>query len=315
VADQYEAIVVGAGPAGLSAALILGRCCRRTLLCDGGAGRNAASRALHGFLSRDGTPPEELRRIARQQLAAYPTVEVRETLVTEALRTPAGFSVAVTGGERLQGSKLLLATGVLDDLPPIPGLAERWGRSVFPCPYCDAYELRGRSLGVLGRGSAAVAQCRALTTWSDRLALFLDGRPDLDSADREALVGHGIRVVPDRVRALEGAGTALERMRLASGDAVACEALFLSAGQHQRSPLVEQLGCPIVEGCAVRTHEHESTDIPGLYVAGDASENLQLAIVAAAEGAEAGFAINRALVRESFAARAGTPRILPDGSG
>jgi thioredoxin reductase len=223
--------------------------------------------------------------------------------------------VRLTGGDKLQASKLLLATGVLDDLPPIAGLAERWGRSVFPCPYCDAYELRGRSLGVLGWGPAAVAQCRALTTWSDRLALFLDGRTDLDSADREALAGQGVRIVSDRVRALEGAGAALERVRLASGDTVACEALFLSAGQHQRSPLVEQLGCPIVEGCAVRTHEHESTDIPGLYVAGDASENLQLAIVAAAEGAEAGFAINRALVRDSFAARTGTPRILPDGSG
>ena len=313
MAEVYEAIVVGAGPAGLSAALILGRCCRRTLLCDGGEGRNAASRALHGFLSRDGMPPAELRRVARQQLAAYPTVEVREAHVIEALRTPGGFSVQLDSGERLHSSKLLLATGVRDELPPIPGLPERWGRSVFPCPYCDAYELRGGRLGVLGRGEAAAAQCRALTTWSDRVILFLHGRGDLDPADRQALLAYGVQIVTAPVQALEGAGATLERVHLAGGEVVRCEALFLSEGQHQRSPLVEQLGCAIEEGCAVRTHEHESTDIPGLYVAGDASENLQLAIVAAAEGAEAGFAINRALVRESFAAREAAAGALSGG--
>ncbi len=303
--QTYEAIVVGAGPAGLSAALILGRCCRRTLLCDGGEGRNSASRAIHGFLTRDGIPPAELRRIARQQLEPYRSVEVREAQVTDAVRTAEGFQVLLASGERLHTGKLLLATGVTDELPPLPGLAPRWGQSVFPCPYCDAYELRGRRLGVLGRGPAAVAQCRALTTWSQHLVLFLDGRADLPASDRRALGDHGVQIVSAPLRALEGPGTSLESVRLESGEVVACEALFLSEGQHQRSPLVAQLGCRIVDGCAVRTNEHESTDIPGLYVAGDASENLQLAIVAAAEGAEAGFAINRSLVRESFAADRG----------
>jgi thioredoxin reductase len=302
----YQAVIVGAGPAGLSAALILGRCGRRVLLCDGGGGRNDRSLALHGFLTRDGTPPGELRRIARAQLARYQTVELRDVTVTDAGRTSSGFVLQLATGETVHTGKLLLATGVIDELPPIPGLAERWGRTVFPCPYCDAYEFRGRPLGVLGRGPAAVAQARALTTWTDQVTLFLPPGdvPPLDDADRRALPGLGLRIVDRPVRALEGAGPGLEAVRLADGEAVACHALFLSEGQHQRSPLVEQLGCPVVVGCAVNTREHESTDIPGLYVAGDASKNLQLAIVAAAEGAEAGFAINRALVREAVASAA-----------
>ena len=305
-ASRYDAIIVGAGPAGLSAALILGRCCRQVLLCDGGEGRNADSSTLHGFLSREGCSPRELRRIAREQLRPYTTVEIREVLVTDAQRGADGFLLELATGERLRTGKLLLATGVVDELPPIPGLVERWGRSVFPCPYCDAYEFRGRPLGVLGRGPGAVAQARALTTWSDRVALFLDGPTSLTPEDHAALTGQGVEIVERAVRTLEGAGTALARVRLADGGSVPCEALFLSEGQHQRSPLVARLGCRIVDGCAVPTREHESTEIPGLYVAGDASDNLQLAIVAAAEGAEAGFAINRALVRESFAGRTNT---------
>jgi thioredoxin reductase len=296
----YEAIIVGAGPAGLSAALILGRCCRRVLLCDGGPGRNAPSSALHGFLTREGLPPGELVRIGLAQLAPYETIEIRAAVVTDARRTAAGFTLRLSTGERVSTGKLLLATGVIDELPPIPGLAERWGRSVFPCPYCDGYELRGRRLGVLGRGQAVVAQCRALTTWSARVTLFLQGGGTVDVSDREALERHGIEIVETPIRALEGPGATLEQVRLADDRALACDALFLSEGQHQRSPLVEQLGCRPGENAAVPTKEHESTDIPGLFVAGDASDNLQLAIVAAAEGAEAGFAINRALVRETF---------------
>jgi thioredoxin reductase len=313
VPGMYDAIIVGAGPAGLSAALILGRCCRRVLVCDGGQGRNAASSALHGFLSRDGLPPAELRRIAREQLRPYETVELREALVTDAQRTDGAFAVELSTGERVQAGKLLLATGVLDELPPIPGLAERWGRTVFPCPYCDAYEFRDRSLGVLGRAPAAVAQARALTTWSHRVTLFCHGSTDLGADDRKALQGHGIAVVDPPVRALEGAGTTLEGVRLADGQLVACAALFVSQGQQQRSPLAGRLGCRPAEGCAIETQEHESTHIPGLYVAGDASDNLQLAIVAAAEGAEAGFAINRPGVPRPVC-RAGVERSRRPGS-
>ncbi len=300
-AGGFEVIIVGGGPAGLSAALLLGRCCRRVLVCDAGQARNSGSRAMFGFLGRDGTPPAELRRAAREQLSRYPSVQLRDVMVTDARRQqPDGFFVDLASGERLACRKLLLATGMVDEIPGVPGLRERWGQSVFPCPYCDAFEFRGRPLGVLGRGADAVAECRALTTWSDRVLLVAGGPAQISEPDRHRLERQGIEILEAPVLALEGAETRLERLRLADGRAVPCEALFVAEGQRQRSPLVGKLGCRLGTDGTVPTRLHESTEIPGLYVAGDASDNLQFTIVAAAEGAEAAFAINRALVRERF---------------
>jgi thioredoxin reductase len=300
MSGRYDVIIVGGGPAGLSAALLLGRCCRRVLLCDAGEGRNNRSPAVFGFLSRDGTPPGELRRTAREQLARYPTVQLRDVLVTDARRQDAGFSIDLASGERLACRKLLLATGMVDEVPPIPGLRERWGRSVFPCPYCDGFEFRGRPLGVLGRDSEAAAECRAVTTWSDRVMLVANGPAQISGDDRHRLQRQGVEILEQPLVALEGPDTALEKLRLGDGREVPCQALFVAEGQRQRSPLVSKLGCRLDPAGVVPTRTHESTEIPGLYVAGDASDNLQLAIVAAAEGAEAAFAINRALVRDRF---------------
>jgi thioredoxin reductase len=296
----YDVAIVGAGPAGLSAALLLGRCCRRVLICDAGPPRNAASRSLNGFLTRDGISPQELRRAGRAELARYETIEVRETLVADVSRRGDGFELVLADGGRARARKVLLATGVVDELPAIAGVPELWGRGVFPCPYCDAYELRGRALGVLGRGESALALCRALTSWTDAITLFSDGPPELGEVDLGALRALGVAIVRERVQAVEGADGRLRRVLVAGAPPVACEGLFVSAGQHQRSPLVERLGCTLGPHGTVTTDRHGVTEVPGVYLAGDASEEVQFAIVAAAEGATAAFEINRALVRERF---------------
>ena len=299
--DARDVVVVGAGPAGLSAALILGRCRRRALVCDAGRPRNAVSHALHGFLSRDGIAPLELRRIGREQLAPYDTIEIRDVEVVHARRTEAAFEVTLSTNEVVACRKLLVATGVEDVLPEISGIETLYGRSVFHCPYCDGWEFRDQPLAVYGRGNHGQGLALELTAWSPDVVLCTDGPAGLEEHARQGLAQHRIRLREQPIAALEGADGVLERVVFASGDRLPRRAMFFSTGQHQGSVLAAQLGCEFTAKGAVRTGEYETTNVAGLYVAGDASRLVQLAIVAAAEGAEAAFAINTALLREDLA--------------
>jgi thioredoxin reductase len=290
--DRFDVVIVGAGPAGLSAALFLGRCCRSVLLCDAGKPRNARSQRVNGFITRDGIDPQEFRRIGRQELERYPSIAIRDMAAIHAQRSDEGFEVTLADQSRVTARMLLLATGIVDELPPIEGLESIWGKSAFPCPYCDAFEVRGQRFAVYGQGGKAAALCRALTAWTDDIVLFTDGHALTEELPR-------ITVIDERIRAIEGRDGMLERIALADGRAIARDVLFLSSPQHQRSPLAEALGVEIEHGIA-KTGTRETTNVPGLFVAGDASDNVQFAIVAAAEGAEAAFEINRSLVREKF---------------
>jgi len=293
---RWDAIILGGGPAGLSAALILGRCRRRGILCDTGRRRNAASRALHGFLTRDGIDPAELVRIGRRQLARYGTVLVREEAI-DARRIRNGFEVDLASGRRLTGRSLLIATGVADRLPPIDGLRGLYGRAVFHCPYCDGWEVANRPLAVYGRGRSGMGLSLALLTWSRQVALVCDGRARLAAAEREKLERRGIRIFESRVVRLEPRRAGLDLV-FADGARLSRRALFFSTGQDPCSNLPRKLGCRFTRKGAVRTDRLERTGVPGLFVAGDASRDVQLAIVAAAEGAKAAFAINRDLQEE-----------------
>lgn len=297
----FDVVVVGAGPAGLSAALVLGRCCRRTLVVDSGAPRNARSSGVHGFLTRDGSDPWEIRRIGREQLARYETVELRDGEVTSARCDGPRFSIDLVGGETIAGRRLLLATGVVDDIPDVQGMEALWGRGVYPCPYCDAWEYRGRRIAVYGRGESGLSQVRALTSWTRDLMLFTDGPTGLSDEDEARLAENQITVVRDRIAFLEETRGSLSRISLVGRPPIERDALFVTGPQRQRSQLVEALGCSLNPRGLVETGEHAATNVPGLFVAGDASGNVQFAVVAAAEGAEAAFAINRSLVREDFA--------------
>ncbi len=301
---NWEVIIVGAGPAGLSAALILGRCRRRVLVLDTDRPRNAASRAMHGFLSRDGINPRDLRRIARDQLARYDTIQLEGLEATRARPVRGGFHLTLSDGTRARCRKLLIATGVIDDLPSIKGLDELYGRSVFHCPYCDAWECRDQPVAVYGRRSKVVGLAVELKVWSRDLVVCSDGfrlRPE----DMARLSEHRIAFRPERIASLDGANGQLKRVVFVDGSSIDRRYLFFSSGQRQGSDLAAQLGCAFTQSGSVRTGEYEVTDIPGLYAAGDASRLVQLAIVAASEGAQAAFAINTALVKEDLRSVAG----------
>ena len=310
---MLDCIVVGGGPAGLSAALLLGRARRHVLVCDAGQSRNRWSRSVHGFLTREGTAPDVLLALAREELSGYGTVAVRSEAVTDAARTERGFRVTLGGGEREEARALLLATGVVDDIPPIEGLLPLYGVTVHHCPYCDGWEHRDRPLAVYGCGESAMKFALAMTTWSRDVVWCSDGPSRMGRRSRERMRLHGISVREERVLCLEGTDGQLERIVFQDGPPLGREALFFSTGQRQGSGLAAQLGCRFNARGTVETRTAEGTNIPGLYVAGDASRNAQLVIVAAAEGAEAAVAIHTDLLKADLAQREGSIGMLPDG--
>lgn len=293
---------------------MLGRCRRTVLVCDVGEPRNAAAAGLHNYLTRDGMRPLEFVRLAQEEVRQYLTVEFRRTKVVDAERTPSGFAVMCADGSRHQSRKLLLATGVVDDLPVIEGLEQLYGISVHHCPYCDAWEWRDQPLAVYGRGEEGPALALALTVWSGDVVLCTDGAGGLPEDAVEQLSGADIAIREERIVRLEGREGKLERITFEAGPPLSRRALFLCSGHHQRSDLAGKLGCRFTDKGAVDTGFCEATNVPGLYVAGDSSKDAQFVIVAAAEGAEAGMAINKVLLEEDLAQnRSSTPSRIRRG--
>lgn len=295
MSDLYESVIIGGGPAGLSAALVLGRCLRRTLVLDSGRYRNERSHALHCFLSRDGIPPAELLSHARKQLRQYDSVAQMHMRVGSIDRDGAGFVVGTDAGDLFRCRSLLVATGVVDELPEIEGIEELFGRTVHVCPYCDGWEHRGAPIAVFGKGSKAASLALLLRQWTGDLVLCTHGPHEIGADDLERLEACRIPVREQVIRKLEGADGRLKSIRFADGTRLDRQALFFSTGQHPRSRLLENLGCRYGDK-GVECNEDGETSILGVYVAGDVSRDVQLAIIAAAEGARAGLAINRWLL-------------------
>ena len=305
MANTFDVVVVGGGPAGLAAAMVLGRCRFRVLVVDSGRGRNHAAPGVHGFLGSDGVLPAELRRRGKREARRY-GVAFRRGEVTSVARRGSGFELRLGRGAHLRCRRLLLATGVADPLPEVPGFAELYGKSVFHCPYCDGWEARDRPLALYGRGSAAARYAVTLTRWSADLVLLTDGPTRLRAADREALAAAGVRVVVKRLAALETARGRLARVRFANGDALPRYAIFFASRPRQSCNLAASLGVRFTDKGMVQAGRFEDTCVPGVYVAGDASRDVQLAAVAAAEGVKAAVAIHADLDKERLARNGGT---------
>jgi thioredoxin reductase len=319
---RFDAVVVGAGSAGLSAALMLGRSRRRVLVLDGGEPRNAPSDGVHYFLTRDGTPPEELLRIGREQLEPYSSVELREGKAVGATGSDGVFEVTLNDGTVVGARKILLATGVHDELPERPGFRELWGRGIYHCPYCHGWEVRDRPLAVLAKTEHLAMQAALMRNWSRDLVALTDGEPGLDEDARGRLAALGIPVKEEKISRLEGdeAAGILRRIVFEDGSSVEREALFYAPPQRQRSGLAESLGCeteamgllPAVIKSDPTTKE---TTVPGVFVAGDAGTMLQGAIMAASSGAGAAAFLNHSLIAEDVEAELAAQRELGRTAG
>jgi thioredoxin reductase len=290
----YDVVIIGGGPAGLSAALVLGRSRRRVLLCDAGTPRNAASVALHGYLTRDGTPPLELLRLGHADLAPY-GIQFRAARVTDVGRGADEFEVTIEGTEHVRARSVLLATGVRDQLPSIPGIEECYGISVHHCPYCDGWEHRDERLVVIGQGSAGAGLSLSLKTWSDHVVLCTNGPSRLTRKQREQLGARQVPIHEEPIARVEHVDGRVQQLIFSEAKAVPCDGVFFSGRQTQQSDFAKRLGCEFTRKGTVKTDHLGETCIPGIFVVGDASRDVQFVIVAAAEGAKAGVAINKAL--------------------
>jgi thioredoxin reductase len=311
---NWECIVVGGGAAGLSAALVLGRARRRTLVIDAGEQSNRVAHGIGGLLGQDGRPPDAFYAAGRDELATYPAVELRSGEVVGAERDDGGIVVELADGGRERARRVLLATGMDYRRPELPGVEERWGRSVFHCPFCHGWEVRDSTLGVLDRGESGVRRALLLRAWSDDVTLYSDGPPELDEDEAELLRAAGVEIDERPVGGLRGPGDTLTAIVFKDGGERACGGLLVPVTLHQRSPLAERLGAglaskgPLVAD-AIQVDEGFNSSVAGVSAAGDASGQMQSVANAIAAGSMAAAMIVHALMSDTSA-----PSVARSGS-
>jgi thioredoxin reductase len=293
-----DAVVVGGGPAGLSAALVLGRARRDVLVLDTGRPANAASNAVGGLLAQAGVAPDELRRVGREQLAHLPTVELRSGAVLDADSAHDGFTVALDHGRPVRTRAIVLAHGLRYDPPPLPGIAPLWGQSVFHCPFCDGWEVRDRPLAVHGNGPEAARSALVVAGWSRDVVLCTDGPAQLDH-EREVLAAAGVRVREEPIRELVGSEGSLERIEFMAGPPEIRDALFVRTQRGQPNDLAATLGCELTPGGTIVTDGDGRTGVAGVYAAGDAAtEHMRSVANAIGSGSRVAYAVALDLVPE-----------------
>jgi thioredoxin reductase len=295
--SEYDVVIIGGGAAGLSAALVLARARRRVLVVDAGMPRNAPAAHLHGYLSRDGLPPSELLAAGRDEVRGYGGT-ICDGFVRELVRCGrSGFAVLLSDGRRVSARRLLVATGLRDELPDIPGLRERWGRDVLHCPYCHGYEVRDQKLGVLGGAPDTIRYAQIVRQWAADVVFFAPTET-LTNADRSQLVARAIGVVEGAVRRVLVEDDRLCGVELDDGRIVRRAALFVPPRFVPNNDVLVGLGCDLGADGWMVTGTAGQTSVPGVWVAGNVANPRAQLITAAGEGSAAAIAINADLVDE-----------------
>jgi thioredoxin reductase len=293
---NYDAVIVGGGPAGLAGALTLGRARKRVLLCDFGPPRNARAVQVQNFVTRDGTPPAEFRRIAREQLRAYPNVDIKDQRA-DAISGERGRFDVVVGDETVHARRVLLCTGMIDDLPDIAGFHELWGESIFACPYCHGWEVQDRRFGLLATDPETLSFAIFLRGWSRHVTLLTHGVVTVPPDVRSSLQAADVHLDERPIARLRAEDDHLAAIEFVEGNEIELDVLFAHPKQRQ-VPLVRSLNLALDDKGFVRVDDMRETSVPGIYVAGDLITPAQSAVLAAAAGMFAAAALNRALTIE-----------------
>jgi len=301
--STWDCTVVGAGAGGLSAALVLGRARRSTLVVDAGQPSNAPAHGIGGVLGHDGRPPADFYAIGREEVAAYPSVEMLAGDVVGGRRCDLGFELELADGTRHHTKRVVLATGMEYRYPKLPGLTERWGGAVFHCPFCHGWEVRDRRLGVLDRGDTGVHRALLLQAWSDDVTLLTDGPDGLDDDEQATLAAHGVAVDDRRVSGVRGPGRDISAVMFTVGSERPLDALLVPVTLHQRSALAQQLGAAthetMVASDAVDVDAWMQSSVPGLSAVGDISTAAPSVAAAIAAGSAAAAGVVRSLIEVS----------------
>jgi thioredoxin reductase len=293
MSEEFDVVIIGGGVAGLSAALVLGRARRKVVVIDGGTPRNAPAAHAHGFLTRDGIPPKELLAIGRDEVRGY-GVEILDDVV---YRLRHDRAVELAGGRVITGRRILVTTGLTDELPDVPGVAERFGNDVLHCPYCHGWEVRDQRFGVLATSEKSVHQALIVWQWSKDLTFFTHTQ-DISAEDRAKLTGLGIRIVDGKVSELAVENDRLSGVRLVNGEVVERDVVFVGPRFAPRDKLLDQIGCGRTEDGFVAVDAQGRTSVDGVWAAGNVVDPMAQLVVAAAEAYKLAATLNFDLVLE-----------------
>lgn len=297
---HFDALIIGGSHAGLAAALTLGRSVRQVLVLDSGQPCNRFSPHAHNFPTHDGRPSDEIRALARLELAQYTTVTLRDGLAVAARQHDAGFAVTTADGTTFQAKKLILATGIRDLMPELPGFAECWGKSILHCPYCHGYEVRGKATAVRGNGDGGFELARLISHWTADLRLLTDGPSTLTAEQAADLARHGIAIIEDPLQALHHRAGRLHAIQLQGGQEIPVEALYTHLPFAHTSEIPQQLGCAFSPEGHVQVDEWQHTSVPGVFACGDCTTMMRTVANAVMGGTKAAALLNRELIVESF---------------
>jgi len=301
--ELYDCIIIGGGPAGLNAAVVLGRCLRKVLLFDTEQYRNRYSHGMHNYLSRDHIPPTEFISICHGELEKYSVQKLNRKVVKAVKNEEGHFEVKDAQQTKYYARKLLVATGLSDNLPPVPGFDACYGKSIHHCPYCDGWEIRGKKVGIYAKNKEGWELALALKCWSDTVTIYTDGGRKIKPAQREHLVASDVAINHKPFDSVTHENGQLQEICFRDGTAEACDVIFFVNGYEQQCNLAEAFGCEVSRKGVIITNRFQQTNIAGLYVAGDAARDMHFVVVAAAEGAKAAVTINKELIREGWMAR------------
>lgn len=297
---EFDVIIIGGSYSGLSAAMALGRALRKVLVIDGGNPANRFTPYSHNFITHDGRVPGEISALAKQQVQQYDSVKFIDGFAVKAEQSGGGFTITLKSGDKFVGRKIILATGIVDLMPVIPGFSECWGKSVLHCPYCHGYEVRNVPTGILGNGDYAFEFASLIANWTKDLKVFTNGMATLSFQQKDKLRSRNIPIDERRVTQIVHANGSIRHLVFENGDIERIEALYARPPFKQHSDLADQLGCELTDEGYIRVDHLQRTTVPGVFASGDNVSRMRTMANAVSLGTTAGMMLNKEIILEDF---------------